>query len=173
MRGILIIVTVILTFSSAYGEEVERLVNPGFEDGVLDPWVTNGWIIDTTDPHDGDYCVYADYSYSIEQAFAPTSVDIISSVTLWAKQLQKMYVYVTLYYGPSDSERIFCDLLTNNWTEIDLTPYLRAYGSLEKICICANPGTPASYLDDTSVIFDNGLLGVENVSLGSIKAAFR
>lgn len=175
MRSILTIFAVTLTTFSAYGVDVERLLNPGFEDGVLDPWATDGWVLDETDPHDGTYCVFAGTDYYIEQAFDPIDVVDITSITYWVKQPQGMYTRTDVYYGASDYDNIFRDVYTNNWVEVDITQFLRVYGNVEKICIWGFNDYPPDdyYLDDVSVIYEDGTAAVESASLGNIKATFK
>ena len=54
----------LMGFGSSFAQDYEDiLVNGGFEDGVLNPWITNGnatFEVVTDDPAEGDYCMEAD-----------------------------------------------------------------------------------------------------------------
>ncbi len=174
MRLATMFLITMVVFTGAYGAQVELLDNPGFEDGFLDPWATDGWVLDDTDPHDGTYCVFADTDYYIEQSFDPIDVVDITSITYWVQQPEKMYTLTDLYYGASDYETIFRDVYTNNWVEVDITQFLRAFGNLEKIRIWGiSDNSPDDYyLDDVSIIYEEAV-GIESASLGNIKATFK
>jgi len=167
----------LFVFTVAYGAQVERLENPGFEDGVMTPWTTSGnWAIDTTDPHTGTYCASNEGNNYIEQAFDPTDVNDISSFTLWVKQPESAISAIDMFYGPSDYDEELIFLAGTDWEEFDMTGYLRGTGDLEKIRIWGysggGPDPDISYLDDVSIIYED-YVGIESASLGSIKATFK
>ena len=176
MKLFLSILVLTAFFAPVYGAQVELLENPGFEDGVLTPWATDTWIIETTDPHTGVYCAFADGNHWIEQAFDPTDVNDISSFTLWMRQPESVISAVYMYYGASDYDSVLNFLTTADWTEFDHTGDLRSSGNLEKIKIWGYSGGGSdpdhTYLDDVSIIYED-YVGIENASLGSIKATFK
>ncbi len=159
---------------SSYGDQVELLVNPGFEDGDLTPWTTSNWTIVTTDPHTGTYCAEDYGNYWIRQDFAPTDVNDIISVIVWVRQPDDMIFAFDLFYGPSDYDEDIFNLSGTDWEEFDMTSYLRSSGDLEAIRMYGYSGGPngPTYLDDASIIYDDGV-GIESASLGNIKASFK
>jgi hypothetical protein len=177
MRLVILSLVCLLAFTSAYGAQVERLLNAGFEDGVMQPWSTNGnWAIDTTDPHSGTYCASNEGNNYIEQSFDPTDVNDISLFTLWMKQPESAISAVYMYYSPADYDYVLNFFAGTDWEEFDITGELRNTGNLEKIRIWGysggGPDPDISYLDDVSIIYEDHI-GIESTSLGGIKAAFK
>ncbi|MCP4231101.1 MAG: hypothetical protein GY771_13260 [bacterium] len=167
----------LLAFTATYGAQVERLANPGFEDGVMTPWTTNGnWAIDTTDPHTGTYCASNEGNNYIEQSFDPTDVNDINLFTLWMKQPESAISAVYIFYGPSDYDNVLNFLSGTDWEEFDMTSDLRNTGDLEMIRIWGysggGPDPDISYIDDVSIIYED-YIGIESASLGGIKATFK
>jgi hypothetical protein len=161
---------------SSYGAQVELLVNPGFEDGVLDPWTTNGWMLDSTDPHSGFYYTYSDKvgACYIEQAFEPTDVDDIISFTFWQKYGGTSFSYIRLYYGDTDYDLVTYFISEEYWVQFDLTSELRSSGNLEAVRVYDQTSVPPAnaYLDDASIIYED-YVGIKSSSLGNIKATFK
>ncbi|MCP4228792.1 MAG: hypothetical protein GY771_01405 [bacterium] len=174
MRLATIFLTTLVAFTGAYGAQVEMLVNPGFEDGVLTPWTTNNWTVETISPHSGTYCAEDYGNYWIRQDFTPTDVNDIVSVIIWAKQPDVVIFAFDFFYGPSDYDEDIYFPSGPDWEEYDLTSVLRSSGNLEAIRMYgySGGGDGPTYLDDASIIYDDGV-GIESASLGSIKAIFK
>ncbi|MBN2585750.1 MAG: hypothetical protein JXR55_00525 [Candidatus Fermentibacteraceae bacterium] len=173
MRYILILL--FLAASAALSAPVELLANPGFEDGVLTPWTTSNWTVVTTDPHSGTYCAFDEGNYWIKQEFTPSDVKNIVSVTFWYRQPEAAIFAFDFLYGPSDYDEEIVYVTGPNWTEYDLTYFLRSTGNLQAIRFYgysgAGPDPDYSYLDDVSIIYDESV-SLQLSTFGSIKAMF-
>jgi hypothetical protein len=175
MKILCLFAITILFFTFVHSAQVELLVNNGFEDGVLTPWTTNNWIIDTSDPHSGTYHAYNEGNYWIKQEFTPTDVNDIISITFWYKQPEEAIFAFDLYYGSTDYDEDIFFVDDPDWVEYDITSYLRSSGNLEAIRIWGyaggGPDPDACYLDDVSIIYEDHST-IINTSIGSIKALF-
>lgn len=175
MRNLSISLLFLLAISLSFSAQVELLDNPGFEDGVLTPWTTSNWTIETSDPHSGTYCAFNEGNYWIKQEFTPTDVDDIISITFWYKQPEEAIFAFDLYYGPSDYDQDIFFVDDPDWVEYDITSYLRSSGDLEAIRIWGYSGGGGDpdycYLDDASIIYED-YSSIQPTSLGNIKALF-
>lgn len=174
MRKLYLFITLALV-SFIFAAPVELLLNPGFEDGVLTPWTTNNWIIDTADPHSGTYCAFDEGNYWIKQEFTPADVNKITSITIWYMQPEQAIFAFHLYYSPTDYDQEVVWVNDPGWVEYDLTSFLRSTGNLEGIKIFGYSGGGGdpdySFLDDVSIIYDEDL-ALQSETFASIKAMF-
>ncbi len=174
MRNLYLFITPVL-FSFIFAAPVELLLNPGFEDGVLTPWTTNDWTIDSADPHSGTYCAFVESSRWIMQEFTPADVNKIASITFWCMQPEQALFGVNLFYSPSDYDQEIVNIITPGWVEFDMTYFLRSTGHLQAIKFWGYSGGGGdpdySFLDDVSIIYDEDL-ALQSETFASIKAAF-
>ena len=176
MKLVLIFLIALAVFAPAYGAQVELLENPGFEDGVLDPWTTDGWMINSSDPHSGNYYAYNEEipARFIEQSFEPVDVNDIISFTLWQKYSNSALSIIRMYYGATDYDEVIIYITEWGWMQFDMTADLRSSGNLEAIRVYDVMSTPpaTAYLDDASIIYED-YIGIEGSSIGNIKATFK
>ncbi len=174
MRNLYLFIALALV-SFIFAAPVELLLNPGFEDGVLTPWTTNNWIIDTADPHSGTYCAFDEGNYWIKQEFTPADADKIVSITFWHMQPEIALFAFELYYGPSDYDQEIVFVYDPGWVEYDLTYFLRSTGKLEGIRFWGytggGPDPDYSFLDDVSIMYDVNV-ALQSETFASIKAMF-
>ncbi|MCD4670934.1 MAG: hypothetical protein K8S14_10870 [Actinomycetia bacterium] len=174
MRNLYLFIALAMV-SFIFAAPVELLLNPGFEDGVLTPWTTNNWTIDTADPHSGTYCAFDEGNYWIKQEFTPADVNKIVSITFWHMQPEQAIFAFELYYGPSDYDQEIVYVYDPGWVEYDLTYLLRSTGNLEGIRFwgySGGGGAPDySFLDDVSIMYDVNV-ALQTETFASIKAIF-
>lgn len=82
----------------------QNLINGDFETGSLSPWTTNGWVVDTVNPHGGRYCAWDTDGHWIRQDF-----DSIRGpyVWFWARQPnQPGSMTLDLFYTDGATRRV-------------------------------------------------------------------
>lgn len=173
MKSLLPLLLIITGF--ALSVPVELLQNGDFETGVLTPWITNNWIISTTDPHSGTYSAFVEGNHSIRQNFTPADVSKVVSVIFWHKQPEVALFGIEFWYGPADHDFEVLTPSGPEWLEYDLTYLLRTTGNLEAICIWGYSGGGGApdynYFDDASIIYDDEV-PLDRTTFGAIKAMF-
>ncbi|MEO0077902.1 MAG: hypothetical protein ABIK86_02760 [candidate division WOR-3 bacterium] len=53
MKSLFVLLLAVTALTAVYGQ---HLINGDFETGSLPPWTTNGWVVDTVNPHPGHRC---------------------------------------------------------------------------------------------------------------------
>ncbi len=136
--------------------EREMLQNPGFETGLLYPWTTNNWIVDSTYPHQGRYCASVVGNYWIKQnIYHPTFGLDITHISFWARQPEApvAQAYDFIYSDSTIEEFVYYP--TADWAEYDVTHNLNQ----QKILVAfklwgysgGGPNPDSTYIDDVSI----------------------
>lgn len=135
--------------------EREMLQNPGFETGLLYPWTTNNWVIDSTYPYKGRYCASDVGNFWIRQNIIPIHSSRINRISFWARQPEapaaQAYDFI---YSDSTIEE-FVHYPTTEWAEYDVTHNLNQ----QKILVAfklwgysgGGPNPDSTYIDDVSI----------------------
>jgi hypothetical protein len=165
----------LVTAGIAFSVPVEILENGDFETGVLTPWTTNNWVIDSLSPYSGNYCAFDEGNYWIRQDFTPIDVFKVISVTFWHMQPETAIFGIEFYYGPSDYDFDIIYVNDPGWIQHDVTHLLRNTGMLEAMRIWGyaggGPDPDYNYLDEVSIIWDEDV-ALERTTFGAIKAMF-
>ena len=135
--------------------EREMLQNPGFETGLLSPWTTNNWIVDTINPHKGRFCASTVGNNWIRQDIIPIHASRINHISFWARQPEApaAQAYDFIYYDSTVEE--FVHYPTADWAQYDVTPNLNR----QKILVAfrlwgysgGGPNPDSTYIDDVSI----------------------
>ena len=149
-------IVVVALASLGAADAGELLTNPGFEDGVLTPWTTNGtWGIETTNCHSGSYCASNLDDNWIEQTFAGVATSNITSITLWLRQPEAAFALLHLQYSDGSVSATNADPTTPDWTQVDLTSILEPGKTLTGIRVWGYIGggtaPNVTVLDDVSI----------------------
>ena len=136
------------------GVNVNLIQNEGFEDGVLSPWTTNGWVVTNVNPNSGTYAAEAEGNIFIRQDFSPVDVTTVTSVTVFMLQPEAAISQICLFYdGAGEECAIFFPL--SSWSQIDLVSLLRVSGDLTGIRVYGYSGGPTgpdiTILDDVVI----------------------
>jgi len=174
---------VALTFGTASAANI--IVNPGFEDGRLDPWYqdrefggTQDWDADTIDFHSGKWSAYDVGNYELRQDFAPIATDSITEVSFWAKHVYEVpgdegLAYTFFYTDDSYYQGVVDVYPQDGWVFNDVTSRLESGKMLEAFSVFGNSsGQTYTFVDDfmidgnvvpepaTFALFGLGALGV-------------
>lgn len=137
--------------------ECNALINPGFENGELDPWTTNAWYVTDEDAYTGNYCATGVGNYWIMQEFAPIDVNLVANISFYSRQPEMAIQAVDLYYGPNDYDE-FIVWPGASWTFHDVTSEMRPAGGLQAIRIWGysggGPDEDRTYVDDVMIEAD-------------------
>jgi hypothetical protein len=133
------------------------LDNPGFESGLLAPWVNDNdfcggctWSVDSADAHSGTYSAVVDGNRLILQLGAPIPVSSITEVSFWARHPDALFgadMAVFFEYSDATSEEPHVFTSGTAWTFFDVTAQLDAGKSLTAFGVYGNTGAIAR-LDD-------------------------
>ncbi len=136
--------------------EREMLQNPGFETGLLYPWTTNNWIVDSTYPHQGRYCASVVGNYWIKQnIYHPTFGLDITRISFWARQPEAPAAQAYDFIYDDNTFEEFVHFPTAEWAEYDVTYNLNQ----QKILVAfklwgylgGGPNPDSTYIDDISI----------------------
>lgn len=143
------------------GQDHELLVNPGFETGSIQPWVTTNWVVDTKYPHGGLYCACDVGNYSILQWVDTTPGNDIQSITFWARQPDQPAAQAFDFFYSDGSYEEFVHFPTPAWQEFDVTYRLNRSKSLVGFALWGysggGPGPDSTYVDDVSILVPGGV----------------
>lgn len=131
------------------------LVNPDFEDGILDPWTTNGDAGVTMDgPHTGSWSAHTTGNVYIDQTFSPVPTEKITNASFWSwhDATDKPLVLVEWYYGDESYEQRLIQMPLDGWQEHDILDDLDAGKTLAQIRVwgyaSASPGPDVAKFDN-------------------------
>ena len=151
---------------------VERILNGGWED-QWDNWVHSNFTMSSADPHGGIYHLwgYSLAAYVEQTLVSPVAVDEVLSFVIWAK--------CGGYSGakPTFTLEVYYDDATNSsdniemgqaWTEYDLSGYLTAGKTIEKIKLIYHNSNWWGQFDDWSLdsVATGGVGDVDIQNLG-------
>ncbi len=145
------------------GGDRELLQNPGFESGVLTPWTTNNWIVDTIHPHTGTYCASDVGNYWIRQEVDTTGCADIAEVSFWSRQPETAIQAVYLYFddGSQDYDIVYPGA---EWTFHDVSYLLNPAKKLVAITIWGYSGggtdPDSTYIDDVTIRAEDEDVGI-------------
>lgn len=130
------------------------LANPGFEEGTLSPWKTNGDVeVTAENPHSEQWSAVITGNYYIEQTLAATPTGDISSARFWSwhdAEDQPLLLIEWSYADETSEQRIF--EMLDGWNEHDILGDLDAGKDLVTIRIWGYMSTARgpniSVLDD-------------------------
>jgi hypothetical protein len=136
------------------------LVNPGFESGLLAPWVNDNdfcggctWSVDSADAHTGTYSAVVDGNRLIQQTGAPIPVSDITAVSFWARHPDALVgadMAVYFEYSDASNEEVHVFTADTAWTFFDVFAELDVGKSLTGFGVYGNSGDIAR-LDDALV----------------------
>ena len=133
----------------------ELLENPGFETGVLSPWETDAWIVDTKYPHGGTYCADVVGNHWIWQLVDTTPGSEIQSITFWARQPDQPAAQAYDFFYSDGTFDEYVHFPMPDWQQFDVTSYLNRSKSLVALRIWGysggGPGPDSTYVDDVSI----------------------
>lgn len=173
LTGMLLALGGILTLvGTAASIPVNQLANPGFEDGVLVPWLGTDWSVTASDAHSGAYCAANTSGTSIRQMIAPVAVGDVLEVSLHCKSPDLVNHVVRLLYSADASnwDEFPHEHAGSSWVRYDLTSHLRASGQLHGISISGHAGHPYR-VDDVAILID-GPLDIAPTTWGRVKEIF-
>lgn len=142
------------------------VVNPGFESGVLAPWVNtthacgNGchdWMAlnSAAEAHSGSWVAFTDDNIEIFQALTPTPTNSITAANYWEKQPDGGHISFMefLYSDGTSSNHVFN--VGTDWTHIDALSILTLNKTLVGFGLfgVTNFATPGlrTFLDDVDI----------------------
>ena len=172
--GLLVAVVWLVLMSVSVGHAAVNLVqNPGFEDGVLDPWVGTNWTVTSSDAHSGTYSAECTTGHTIRQFTTPVSVADVQEVSIWTRSVDMVEHPVQLLYSESggDWDEFLLWPSTSGWMYTDLTSNLRASGTLYGILVYGS-STHVVRLDDAKIMVDDAV-ATEATTWSQLQALYR
>ncbi len=140
----------------------QNLINGDFETGSLPPWTTNGWVVDTVNPHGGRYCAWDTGGHWIRQDIEPRRNSLI---TFHARQPEQPGgMTLEMLYTDSTVRQVFYQpgsAWTEYWQDTLFDPRKQLCG----LRFRGRQGGPAgdtTYIDDV-MLLQGGDLGVAGV----------
>ena len=134
--------------------EREVLQNGGFESGILGPWISSNWIMETNTPQKGLYCVSDVGNNSIRQDFPPVPGEAITSVTFWARQPENASLAYDFFYSDG-SHKEFVVYPTTSWVQYNATSNLSRANALTGFQIWGYAGggeaPDSTFVDEVSI----------------------
>lgn len=159
------------------------LVNPGFETGLLTPWVNSNdfcggctWTVTSADANTGTYSAFVNGNRLLVQTFSPIPVATITETSLWLKMPDSGIAAVYFLYGDSSTEENTVSVGAS-WTKFDMTTYLDSGQTLAGFGVygcsgCA--GLSQTFADDfvvnaipepgSMILLGTGLLGLAGMA---------
>ena len=166
------------------------LINPGFETGILSPWVNSvplnfcgscAWVVTSTDAHTGTNSATITGNRLILQTFSPIATSLITQASLWLRMPGGSPTAAAIYFGYSDgSSAEFSASPTSAWAFVNMTGNLAVGKNLVAFGVygCNGCGGVGSTFADDFVI-DAAVAAVPEpgtlalVGLGVLGAAAR
>lgn len=140
---------------AAAATDRELLVNPGFETGRIEPWLTSNWIVDTIYPHGGRYCASDVGNFWIMQWFDSTPGGEIQSISFWARQPDQPAAQAYDFFYSDGTYDEYVQFPSPDWAHFDVTHNLNRGKNLIGFRIWGysggGPGPDSTYIDDVSI----------------------
>lgn len=154
-KTLLTTVFLIALAPAAPAADVNLLENPGFETGVLAPWIGSSWVIAASDAHTGTYAAETTSGATIKQFIEPIPVGLIHEVSVWCRSVDMVEHPVQLLYDEvgADWDEFLMWPSTSAWSRYDLTGDLRATGFLHGLLVFGSYGHVVR-CDDARIMVD-------------------
>jgi hypothetical protein len=158
------------------------LVNPGFEDGVLDPWYQKAdyggpenWNVTTADFHTGLYSATDRGNKLIAQDFDPVPVADILEASVWVRNLDASINAVYFEYSDFTTQEEILFHPNDAWNYWDMTAYLASGKELISFGVYGVSGgaTERTYVDDWVLDVIPAPAGLVVLSIGLVGARRR
>jgi hypothetical protein len=156
--------TLVVVSSTCFGQ-VNILVNPGFESGVLDPWYHAAgsgpeiWNVTSADAHTGTYCATSVGNNRIEQDFTGLPTEEIIEISYWLKQPESVASAYDFFYSDGTVDQNVVHPSGTDWEHFDVTASLAPGKTLIGLGIWGyvggGPGEDRTYLDDVVIMVLN------------------
>jgi hypothetical protein len=169
----LVATSIVLVAQSTARAEVNLIQNPGFEDGVLTPWIGSEWTLTSSDKRSGTYSAENTSGHTIRQFIQPVDVSDVLEVSLWVRSVDEVMHPVQLLYSESggDWDEFPLHHLDPYWGFWDLTGNLRSSGTLYGILVFGGGGHTVR-IDDVRIMVDDAVTA-ESTLWSSLKALYR
>ena len=103
LTSVFLLLFAVAAATAAHGQVI---INGDFETGSLSPWTTNGWVVDTVNPHQGRYCAWDTGGHWLKQDFDPLPA-WSTCVFFWARQIgPSSPANLDVLYSDNTSQRI-------------------------------------------------------------------
>lgn len=165
--AIIAIATASIAATSADARSVNVIANPGFETGVLAPWVQGRdasnpffpielWNVTAIGAHTGSFAATALNNLEIRQNFAPVAVSAIRELSFWLRHPNEAEApaAVGLFYDDGSEGIAVAITDTTDWQFFDITGDLETGKQLIGFSLFGyDPGeVPRTLLDDVTLL---------------------
>lgn len=155
-KMIVILGALLAVGQAAFGANI--LINPGFEDGVLAPWVNDNdfcggcaWDVTSADAHSGTWSAEVDGNRLLLQSFAAIDASLISQISFWARHPGGgAAMAIVLRYDDATETEDQVGTLSSGWEFFNVTAFLNPSKNLVAFGVYGNSGALAR-LDDVVV----------------------
>lgn len=165
-KMIMVLGALLAVGQAAFGANI--LINPGFEDGALAPWVNDNdfcgactWDVTNTDAHSGTWSAEVDGNRLLLQSFAAIDGSLISQISFWARHPDGgSAMAVVLRYDDATETEDQVGTLSSGWEFFNVTAFLNPSKNLVGFGVYGNSGGVAR--------FDDAVVDARQVDVGGV-----